>query len=194
MAGLDKFGAKQTRDLVVLDTTGYSLSYQAASFGLGLGQWSTLTMNMSTNASAELHVEMHSATDDQYVMLDDIILATELSGVDFCASSPCQNGATCITPLSTYRYWCNCTLDFEGQDCEFQRASECASNPCKHGATCVDGVQAYTCRPVRTSTPSPDSSQSPQYLLRARGLRCAGRGKTACQPRLVRAERTRRAL
>ena len=36
--------------------------------------------------------------------------------IDECASSPCQNGGTCIDSLNAYT--CNCIPGYEGDNCE----------------------------------------------------------------------------
>ena len=36
--------------------------------------------------------------------------------IDECASSPCQNGGTCIDDLNAYT--CNCIPGYEGDNCE----------------------------------------------------------------------------
>ena len=36
--------------------------------------------------------------------------------IDECASSPCQNGGSCIDALNAYS--CNCILGYEGDNCE----------------------------------------------------------------------------
>ena len=36
--------------------------------------------------------------------------------IDECASSPCQNGGTCIDALNAYT--CNCIPGYEGDNCE----------------------------------------------------------------------------
>lgn len=63
--------------------------------------------------------------------------------IDDCASSPCQNGATCIDGVDNYE--CICVAGYVGADCQtdFQ---ECASNPCQNGGVCDDGVDRHDCR------------------------------------------------
>ena len=36
--------------------------------------------------------------------------------IDECASSPCQNGGTCVDALNTHT--CNCNPGYGGDDCE----------------------------------------------------------------------------
>ena len=62
--------------------------------------------------------------------------------IDECASSPCQNGATCVDGVNGYQ--CNCSLGYDGTHCE-NDINECASNPCFNGATCNDEVGAFVC-------------------------------------------------
>ena len=39
-----------------------------------------------------------------------------LTEQDPCASQPCKNGGTCSQEGELYK--CNCTSDYEGEDCE----------------------------------------------------------------------------
>ena len=63
------------------------------------------------------------------------------SDIDECASSPCQNGGTCIDAVNSYT--CNCDLGYSGDYCE-TNIDECASIPCQNGGTCTDGINSYT--------------------------------------------------
>lgn len=62
---------------------------------------------------------------------------------DYCASAPCQNGATCESGAAGYT--CQCAPGFTGTSCE-TNIDECAGSPCENGATCVDGINGYTCQ------------------------------------------------
>ncbi len=58
-----------------------------------------------------------------------------------CEDDPCDNGATCVDLVDSYR--CDCVPGYTGQHCE-TNIDECVSDPCVNG-TCVDGVNRYTC-------------------------------------------------
>ena len=62
--------------------------------------------------------------------------------IDECASSPCQNGGTCVDGINSYS--CNCNAGYTGDNCETD-IDECASSPCQNGGTCTDGINSYTC-------------------------------------------------
>ncbi|MFT3764729.1 MAG: fibrinogen-like YCDxxxxGGGW domain-containing protein [Minicystis sp.] len=62
---------------------------------------------------------------------------------DYCASGPCQNGASCESGLSGYT--CQCAPGFTGTNCEIN-IDDCAGNPCQNGGACADGVGGYTCQ------------------------------------------------
>jgi Notch-like protein len=63
--------------------------------------------------------------------------------IDECASSPCQNGATCEDKINSYR--CNCAPGYTGTHCETE-IDECALyQPCQHGGTCTDLIANYSC-------------------------------------------------
>lgn len=56
--------------------------------------------------------------------------------IDECASSPCQNGATC-NKNELDKYTCSCAAGFHDFNCNSD-VNECYSKPCKNGATCDD--------------------------------------------------------
>ncbi|XP_044171677.1 uncharacterized protein LOC114977630 isoform X5 [Acropora millepora] len=62
--------------------------------------------------------------------------------IDECSSNPCQNGATCVNLVGSYR--CNCAPGYTGGTCQTD-INECSPNPCQNGATCVNGVGSYRC-------------------------------------------------
>ncbi|XP_070181224.1 fibropellin-3-like [Littorina saxatilis] len=62
--------------------------------------------------------------------------------IDECASSPCQNGGSCVDQANAYT--CNCSAGYTGDHCQ-NDTDECASSPCQNGGSCVDQVNAYTC-------------------------------------------------
>ena len=53
------------------------------------------------------------------------VLRYEISliDVDECASSPCQNGGTCIDGISSYT--CKCGQSYEGKNCESEYCIYC---------------------------------------------------------------------
>ncbi|XP_068721032.1 uncharacterized protein [Montipora capricornis] len=59
-----------------------------------------------------------------------------------CSPNPCQNGATCVDLVGSYR--CNCKPGYTGNNCQTD-INECSPNPCQNGATCVDLVGSYRC-------------------------------------------------
>ncbi|XP_065668355.1 sushi, von Willebrand factor type A, EGF and pentraxin domain-containing protein 1 isoform X2 [Hydra vulgaris] len=79
------------------------------------------------------------------------LLSTHITGstneleckvIDNCISSPCMNGAVCISEWNSFR--CACKLGFIGKFCEEEK-NECLDNPCYHGSACVDGINNFTC-------------------------------------------------
>ena len=69
------------------------------------------------------------------------------SKLDPCASSPCAEGATCVTELMD-TFSCKCPHGTTGRRCE-DRYNACHSAPCQHGGTCTeDAAHAdnYTCK------------------------------------------------
>ena len=77
---------------------------------------------------------------------------------DDCASSPCQNGATCtvikkflhatLALLFSFAkdlvngFMCNCTDGFEGEACETDH-DDCQPYPCENNGTCAVRVILY---------------------------------------------------
>lgn len=53
--------------------------------------------------------------------------------VDFCESSPCQNGGVC-NPLEA-GHSCACPQGYSGRNCEFF-GYDCDSDPCQNGGSC----------------------------------------------------------
>ncbi|XP_044171678.1 uncharacterized protein LOC114977630 isoform X6 [Acropora millepora] len=62
--------------------------------------------------------------------------------IDECSSNPCQNGATCVNLVGSYR--CNCAPGYTGGTCQTD-INECSPNPCQNGATCVNLIGSYRC-------------------------------------------------
>uniref|UniRef100_A0A1I8BAT8 EGF-like domain-containing protein n=1 Tax=Meloidogyne hapla TaxID=6305 RepID=A0A1I8BAT8_MELHA len=58
-----------------------------------------------------------------------------MRGLNPCAQSPCQNGATCsvIGEAEHVDFDCFCTSGYAGKSCEFR---PCDQNPCKNGGIC----------------------------------------------------------
>ncbi|KAK9304886.1 hypothetical protein QLX08_003846 [Tetragonisca angustula] len=50
---------------------------------------------------------------------------------DHCASSPCRNGAECLSLEDSYK--CTCAPGFTGPNCA-DDIDECDRNPCRHGS------------------------------------------------------------
>ncbi|XP_065067473.1 neurogenic locus notch homolog protein 2-like isoform X3 [Rhopilema esculentum] len=74
-----------------------------------------------------------------------IIWVKKQSDINECASSPCQNGGTCVDGVNGYT--CKCVEGYGDPLCKTD-INECASSPCQNGGTCVDGVNGYTCKCV----------------------------------------------
>ncbi|KAL9967399.1 hypothetical protein ACROYT_G025616 [Oculina patagonica] len=63
--------------------------------------------------------------------------------VDECASSPCNNGASCKTTEDGYS--CQpCPAGWKGIKCD-EDINECEASPCKNGATCENQPGGYSC-------------------------------------------------
>lgn len=60
---------------------------------------------------------------------------------DPCASTPCQNGATCSGNVT--QFLCQCPKGFSGPLCQ-HNLNVCESSPCVHGI-CVDQEDGYKC-------------------------------------------------
>ena len=65
-----------------------------------------------------------------------------LADINECASSPCQNGGSCVDGINSYT--CNCLPGYAGDNCE-RNIDECASKPCVKNAKCIDGINTFTC-------------------------------------------------
>lgn len=61
---------------------------------------------------------------------------------NLCASSPCNNGGTCISsPGGDFK--CQCTKGFQGRTCS-EDVEEChLNNPCRNGGTCRNTLGSY---------------------------------------------------
>nr|XP_023668679.1 protein jagged-2-like isoform X1 [Paramormyrops kingsleyae] len=62
--------------------------------------------------------------------------------INDCASSPCQNGGTCVDGVGSFQ--CFCADGWKGALCTFD-VNECSCNPCKNGGHCVDLVNDFYC-------------------------------------------------
>jgi hypothetical protein len=93
---------------------------------------STLSLDLTGFQEAKLYLGLQANTYNEFVQWDDVLFTTPAAAHDFCASAPCQNNATCSTPLYRYRYQCTCRDGFEGRDCEYDIYDECISNPCQN--------------------------------------------------------------
>lgn len=56
--------------------------------------------------------------------------------VDYCVSSPCENGASCHDIMGEAGYNCTCPSGFAGVNCE-EDVDECEAGPCQNGGTCA---------------------------------------------------------
>lgn len=61
---------------------------------------------------------------------------------DYCASTPCLNGASCTNGQNSFV--CNCANGWTGQRCD-KDIDECLNNPCQNGGKCVNTQGTYTC-------------------------------------------------
>ena len=64
--------------------------------------------------------------------------------IDECASSPCENGATCSQGSQPNYFECACVDGFVGLRCDNDQ-NECTSSPCQNGGACQDAVDGFTC-------------------------------------------------
>ncbi|XP_078472604.1 IgGFc-binding protein-like isoform X10 [Lampetra planeri] len=62
---------------------------------------------------------------------------------DPCASSPCQNGGTCL--MNGVEYECTCPPNYNGTNCEIS-LDPCAPNPCQNGGTCTATNDKFECK------------------------------------------------
>ncbi|KAJ8314221.1 hypothetical protein KUTeg_008782 [Tegillarca granosa] len=62
--------------------------------------------------------------------------------IDECASSPCQNQATCVDQINGFT--CICEKGWNGTLCQ-NNIDDCVGATCQHGGTCVDGINSYSC-------------------------------------------------
>jgi hypothetical protein len=62
--------------------------------------------------------------------------------IDMCASSPCENGGTCIDGLNSYS--CVCVSGFNDVNCT-TNINDCIPYPCLNSGMCIDGIDSYVC-------------------------------------------------
>ena len=60
--------------------------------------------------------------------------------VNYCDSSPCKNGARCVSEFR--KYTCECRDGYQGVHCSVKK-NLCASNPCKNGGYCMNQASGY---------------------------------------------------
>ena len=60
---------------------------------------------------------------DYYVQLVDLEF---VSDIDECASSPCQNGGSCIDEINTF--YCACAEGYSGYDCSTSKSFKIAQD------------------------------------------------------------------
>lgn len=70
-----------------------------------------------------------------------ILLGKHCEKQNFCASSPCDNGGTCIS-LQGGDFKCHCLKGFQGKTCS-EDIDECQLSPCSHGGTCRNTLGSY---------------------------------------------------
>uniref|UniRef100_UPI00398ED147 lactadherin-like isoform X4 n=1 Tax=Pristiophorus japonicus TaxID=55135 RepID=UPI00398ED147 len=69
-----------------------------------------------------------------------------------CYSDPCQNGATCLSGVSSDPYYCICMEGYTGKDCTEMEQGPCHPNPCQNDGQCElmsrrgDVFSEYTCK------------------------------------------------
>ena len=61
---------------------------------------------------------------------------------EYCASSPCQNGGTCINEASGFT--CDCNPGFGGPICA-ETSAACDSSPCLNFGSCVNTPSGFFC-------------------------------------------------
>ncbi|XP_006867229.1 PREDICTED: lactadherin [Chrysochloris asiatica] len=70
---------------------------------------------------------------------------------DFCDSSQCQNGGTCLVGLDSAPFYCLCPEGFTGPTCNDIEKGPCTPNPCHQDAECQmtsgrgDAFTQYIC-------------------------------------------------
>lgn len=65
------------------------------------------------------------------------------TNINDCASSPCENGATCVDQVSGYS--CTCANGYIGVHCE-ENIDDCTVGLCFNNGTCIDDVASKSCK------------------------------------------------
>ena len=137
-----------------------------------------------------------------------VLLAARTAGAQHCASSPCQNSATCAEAGGSYTCACPSLPLNQGSNCEddFYYSSSLATqlatgqiaSACQAGSyyadasdSCVQCAQGYYCLgnltgpvgcPVGTHGPAPALTEAAQCLACAAGTVSTSEGAVACTP------------
>jgi predicted outer membrane repeat protein len=172
----------------VVDTLGYDIDEYAGLLGLEEGIWSVFRLDLTEQASGNTNIQLVlgfvSDDDSKYVLWDEPVWMASLEDLDFCSSSPCQNGGTCTSPL--YHFICTCAQGFDGATCESVAEDDCSSSPCMHGGTCTDREGAYDCScPVLFGLrhfPLDDNCQGQQSIVGYTSFSDASPGSASYSP------------
>ncbi|CAG0900462.1 unnamed protein product, partial [Cyprideis torosa] len=62
--------------------------------------------------------------------------------IDDCTGNQCENGATCLDEINSYK--CLCKEGWTGEHCAIN-INECESNPCGANGKCIDSVADFVC-------------------------------------------------
>lgn len=64
--------------------------------------------------------------------------------IDYCASNPCMNNATCELDVFEATFKCYCIAGFNGYNCSIN-IDECQPHNCYNHGDCTDGVNRFDC-------------------------------------------------
>ncbi|XP_038072708.1 uncharacterized protein LOC119741108 isoform X2 [Patiria miniata] len=87
--------------------------------------------------------KLGECTKNPYYMMANCHYSCGVCIDDECASSPCQNAATCVDGVDSYT--CTCTPGFKGVNCEID-IDDCLTQPCMNNGTCIDLPNGFECR------------------------------------------------